>query len=494
MAAAYYDFFRKIRLTPDSSESLTSVTLEADSVTDTLAITGGPGVALNPNASTDSFTIDVDYQLYVPIGTTNIRLQDVNAGFTGVALTPGSNIAITRTSDNELTITATVGAASKSISNISQTNPIVITTTNAHEFTEGTAVTITDVIGMTELNGNEYYMNILTGNTFALYDSEFLITPVDGTGFTPYSTGGVATADYSSVKTLSGLSDVDSATAQPNDILVYRFGTWTPTKDIEANMVGSVFGDDSTTLVDGLTNTHYGTFIGDLIGNITGTVTSISNHTTTNLSEGTNLYYTDVRADARIAAASITDLSDADQGVATTDSPNFVTVTANVTGDVTGDITGNVTGNVTGYHTGDVTGSVFADDSTLLVDSVAATINLANNSTSDLVEGTRLYYTNDRVDARIVLAGSANWNTAYSWGNHASVGYHVAGTPHDGDVTGSVFADDSTLLVDGVTGFINLINNTTSDLAEGTNLYFTDQRAQTATIGRSIAMSMIFGG
>jgi hypothetical protein len=488
--AAYYDFYRKIRLVPDSSESLTSVTLEADSVQDTLTITGGSGVALNPNASSDSFTIDVDYQLYVPIGTTNIRLQDVNTGFTGVALTPGSNIAITRTSNNELTITATVGAASKSISNISQTNPIIITTTNAHEFTEGTAVTITDVIGMTELNGNEYYMNILTGNTFALYDSEFLTTPIDGTGFTPYSTGGVATADYSSVKTLSGLSDVDTASAQPNDILVYKFGTWTPTKEIEANMVGSVFGDDSTTLVDGLTNTHYGTFVGDLIGNTIGTVSSIGNHTTSDLAEGTRLYYTDVRADARIAAASITDLSDADQGVATTDSPNFVTVTANLTGNVTGDLTGSTIG----HHTGDVKGSVFADDSTLLVDGVSATINLTNNSTSNLAEGTNLYYTDARVDARIVFAGSANWNTAYSWGNHATVGYHIAGTPHDGDVTGSVFADDSTLLVDGVTGFINLINNTTSDLAEGTNLYYTDQRAQNATIGRSIAMSLIFGG
>ena len=488
MAAAYYDFFRKILLQPDG------ITLEADSIEDTLTITGGAGVSLNPNATNDSFTIDVDYQLYVPIGTTNIRLQDVKSAFTGVSLTPGSNIAITRTSNNELTITATVGASSKSISNITRDFPAVVTTSNNHEFTEGTEVTITDVVGMTQVNGNEYYMDILTGNTFALYTDDLLTVPLDSSGFTAYSTGGVATADYSSVKTLSGLSDVNSTEALSEDILVYKSGTWTPSKNIVADMVGSVFSDDSSVLVDAVNSKHYGTFIGDLVGQITGTVSSISNHTTTNLSEGTNLYYTDVRADARIAAASITDLSDADQGVATTDSPNFVTVTANVTGDVTGDITGNVTGNVTGYHTGDVTGSIFADDSTLLVDSVAATINLTNNSTSDLEEGTRLYYTDNRVDARIVLAGSANWNTAYSWGNHASVGYHVAGTPHDGDVTGSVFADDSTLLVDGVTGFINLINNTTSDLAEGTNLYFTDQRAQTATIGRSIAMSMIFGG
>lgn len=45
-------------------------------------------------------------------------------------------------------------------------------------------------------------------------------------------------------------------------------------------------------------------------GALTGTVSSISNHTTANLTENTNLYFTNARADARIAAASISALSD----------------------------------------------------------------------------------------------------------------------------------------------------------------------------------------
>jgi hypothetical protein len=45
-------------------------------------------------------------------------------------------------------------------------------------------------------------------------------------------------------------------------------------------------------------------------------------------------------------------------------------VTGNLTGNVVGNLTGNIVGNTTGYHTGDVTGSVFADNSTLLVDGV----------------------------------------------------------------------------------------------------------------------------
>ena len=72
-------------------------------------------------------------------------------------------------------------------------------------------------------------------------------------------------------------------------------------------------------------------------------------------------------------------------------------------------------------------GSVFGDDSTLLVDSVNSTIPKAN------------------------IEDSANWDTAFAWGNHATAGYLTNLT---GDVKGSVFADDSSLLVDAVNGEI----------------------------------------
>jgi hypothetical protein len=51
---------------------------------------------------------------------------------------------------------------------------------------------------------------------------------------------------------------------------------------------GSVFGDDSTILVDAVNN--------KLIGELIGTVSSLSNQTTTGLAEGTNEYFTQVRA------------------------------------------------------------------------------------------------------------------------------------------------------------------------------------------------------
>ena len=94
-------------------------------------------------------------------------------------------------------------------------------------------------------------------------------------------------------------------------------------------------------------------------------------------------------------------------------------LTGDVTGDVTGTVTGSLLGNSTGYHTGDLTGSVFADDSTLLVDAVNAIIPAS------------------------VVSGTLSNNTT---GTHTGLVI--------GDVTGSVFADDSTLLVDSVNAII----------------------------------------
>jgi hypothetical protein len=95
---------------------------------------------------------------------------------------------------------------------------------------------------------------------------------------------------------------------------------------------GSLVGrDDSSILV----NAETGIFSGDLVGNVEGNV--LGNVISTNTS------------------ATVL---------------NTAGATAIFTGTVTGNLVGNVTGNTDGYHTGDVKGSVFADNSSILVDSV----------------------------------------------------------------------------------------------------------------------------
>ena len=205
---AVYDFFRFIKLYSTDGTTLEH-TIEADAVTDTLSISRGAGVAwTGASAATDSFKIDVNYTLEVPVSTTTLRLTDVHSVDQDIVLVAGTNMNIVRDSSSQLTISSLVGGISKAITSITQANPAVIQTTNAHNFTEGTPVTITDVNGMTQLNGNEYYMDILTGTTFALYSNPELTTTVDSTGFGAYTSGGVATGEYGGATKLNELSDV----------------------------------------------------------------------------------------------------------------------------------------------------------------------------------------------------------------------------------------------------------------------------------------------
>ena len=108
---------------------------------------------------------------------------------------------------------------------------------------------------------------------------------------------------------------------------------------------------------------------------------------------------------------------------------------------------------------GDLKGSVVGDDSTILVDGVN------NIIPSSVISGTE----------------ATNWNTAYGWGDHSTQNYIVSGAADaitatmvnenvitsreladgnnyngtfDGDITGSVFSEDSSMMIDGISGTI----------------------------------------
>jgi hypothetical protein len=93
------------------------------------------------------------------------------------------------------------------IQNVTEADPAVVTTTQDNFLTDGLRITITGAQGMTELNGNTYFVDVLTSNTFALYSDAGLITPVDSTGFTPYSfTSAASTAASTNVITVGDSS------------------------------------------------------------------------------------------------------------------------------------------------------------------------------------------------------------------------------------------------------------------------------------------------
>jgi ribosomal protein S8E len=72
------------------------------------------------------------------------------------------------------------------IQNVTKTNPAVVTTTDNNYFTSGAQITITNVTGMTQLNGNTYYAKILTSNTFSLYSDSGLTTTLNTSSFSTF--------------------------------------------------------------------------------------------------------------------------------------------------------------------------------------------------------------------------------------------------------------------------------------------------------------------
>jgi hypothetical protein len=157
-------------------------------------------------------------------------------------------------------------------------------------------------------------------------------------------------------------------------------------------------------------------FSGPLTGNVTGTASLASNLTgTPNISVGT------------ISASG--------------------TITGNVTGDITGDVTGNLTGNVTGNVSGS-SGSTTGNAATATALQTARTISgvsfdgTANISltTSNISEGSNLYYTGERVDDQV--------NTLLQAGTGISKTYDDASNT----LTITNSAPDQTVALTGGTG------------------------------------------
>jgi len=88
--------------------------------------------------------------------------------------------------------TSTNGSTTpSSLSGISQASPGVFTTTGAHGLTVGQLVTISGVLGMTQVNGNTYVVNTtpLSTTFTVLFQGSALST----SSYTAYSSGGTVT-------------------------------------------------------------------------------------------------------------------------------------------------------------------------------------------------------------------------------------------------------------------------------------------------------------
>lgn len=210
------------------------------------------------------------------------------------------------------------------------------------------------------------------------------------------------------------------------------------------------------------------------VNNYTGAVTL----TTTNINEGTNLYYTSSRAnsdfDTRLATKSTTHL---------TEGANLYYTTARANSDFDTRLATKSTTNL-------------AEGSNLYYTTARSNTDfdtrLATKSTSNLTEGTNLYYT----DARVGSYLAANHYATQSY-----VGTQIANLVDSAPTTldtlnelAAALGDDANFAAT-VTGALGtklntadfnatfdsrLATKTTTNLAEGTNLYYTAARVNSA--------------
>ena len=207
------------------------------------------------------------------------------------------------------------------------------------------------------------------------------------------------------------------------------------------------------------------TFEGNITGNVTGQVSTLSNHDTDNLSEGSsNLYYTNARARAAISASGDISYNNSTGVISFTQSSAPVTSVNSATGAVTLDTDDIGEGSTNLYFTN-------ARADTRINLQTGANLDLSSKSTSNLSEGTNLYYTDARFDTRLgtkttdnLTEGSSN---LYMTTERVQdiVGGMVTGNTETGI---TVTYDDSDGTLDFVVGTLN--QDTTGNAATATAL------------------------
>jgi len=151
--------------------------------------------------------------------------------------------------------------------------------------------------------------------------------------------------------------------------------------NVTGNVLGDLTGDSAGTHTGDTAGTHTGAVVGNVTGDTAGT------HTGAVVGNVTGDIVGNVTGQVKGSGGSAVlapNQGPADAVISVFD----INATGTITGGLTGDVLGNLTGNAAGDHTGtfagvitatgtldgDVTGSIFADNSTLLVDAVAGNI------------------------------------------------------------------------------------------------------------------------
>ena len=185
-----------------NKESFTPITVTSVSSTGNLFTTAStatltPNMPINFQGTVVGNVVadTIYYVKSVASGTTFTVSASISGGVAGAEFNPG-----TATGNMVLHATGWDVFADNIVTNISgatQANPVVITTSTPHGLKSTWNARISGVVGMTELNGNTYFVNVLSNTSFELYSDFGLTTTVDGTAFTAYDSAGAVNGKQS---------------------------------------------------------------------------------------------------------------------------------------------------------------------------------------------------------------------------------------------------------------------------------------------------------
>ena len=233
-----------------------------------------------------------------------------------------------------------------------------------------------------------------------------------------------------------------------------------------------------------ITATFSGNLTGNVTGNVTGTVSSLSNHNTDDLAEGSsNQYFTDARAKTSAADlltnANLTNITitgtgagltiTAENGVADSNTDQLSEGSTNLY--FTNTRARQAVSGGTGINYDSSTG-VIAVDNTIATKSYAdqAVTDGINNATTDNIDegASNLYFTNGRARNAVGAGTGLSYDSSTGTFSVAANAYDAYGAASAAEGAANSYTD----------GAINAL--TTSDIEEGSNLYYTDTRARGA--------------
>jgi hypothetical protein len=431
-------FFKTLRI--DSSDDI--IAPDFNSI---LNLESGTAISLSANTSNQTLTINNS-------GVTSLTAS------TGISISsPSGIVTLTNTGVTSLGPTSIlpVGlSAGSGISVNSSTGAVTITNTGVISVAGGFGITVS----------TDTSTGVATISNAAPAQVTFRDFIIDGDSADPIQ------AD--------NLSDSFFLNSEYGIILTKDTATDTLTIgwDQRSDLIGSVFSDDSTLLVDSVE--------GKIVGEISSNIGSITNLASVNF-DVENISAIGVSG-VNIGAGGFNNLV-VTAGAVTVQ--NFALIaTAGIQGNLSGDVTGTVTGTLNGNVNGDLVGSVFADTSTMMIDGTSGkivgplegntftgTLNFSGSTWNNVPGSSSVSVTSDVND----FINSGNVNFSYAVGDRSASFNINFSTPLietskvriaelqsniiRGDLIGSVFSDTSSMIINGTDGSLMYYPNTPGD-------------------------------